>query len=106
VAPYLGEGSTIVYAASKAGLLSMTKSFARVLAPDVRVNAVAPGFVHTRFAGWPEEAFTVAAEHSPLRRIASVEEVASATLFLATDATAMTGETIKVDCGVLALRRA
>jgi 3-oxoacyl-[acyl-carrier protein] reductase len=106
IAPYTGDGSTIVYAASKAGLISMTKSFARVMAPDVRVNAIAPGLVHTRFAGWPSETFVTGAEQSPMRRIASVEEVAATALFLAADATAMTGETIKADCGVIALRRA
>lgn len=106
IAPYTGDGSTIVYAASKAGVISMTKSFARIMAPDVRVNAIAPGLVHTRFAGWPPETFTAGAEQSPLRRIATVEEIASAALFLAADATAMTGETIRVDCGVIAIRRA
>lgn len=106
VAPYTGDGSTIVYAASKAGVISMTKSFARILAPDVRVNAVAPGLVHTRFAGWPEETFITGARQSPLRRIATPEEIGAATLFLAAQATAMTGETIRVDCGVIALRRA
>jgi 3-oxoacyl-[acyl-carrier protein] reductase len=105
IAPYTGEGSTIVYAASKAGLISMTKSFARVLAPDVRVNALAPGLVHTRFAGWPPETFTTGAEQAPLRRIATVAEIAKATLFLAADATAMTGETVRVDSGIIALRR-
>jgi 3-oxoacyl-[acyl-carrier protein] reductase len=105
VAPYTGEGSTIVYAASKAGLISMTKSFARVLAPDVRVNALAPGLVHTRFAGWPQETFVNGAAVAPLKRIATVEEIAKAVLFLAADATAMTGETIRVDAGIIALRR-
>jgi 3-oxoacyl-[acyl-carrier protein] reductase len=106
VAPYTGDGSTIVYAASKAGLISMTKSFARIMAPDVRVNAIAPGLVHTRFAGWPEETFTTGARNSPLSRIATVEEIAAAALFLAADATAMTGETVRVDCGVISIRRA
>jgi len=106
VAPYTGDGSTIVYAASKAGLLSMTKSFARVMAPEVRVNAVAPGLVHTRFAGWPEETFEIGAGQAPLRRISTAEEVAAAVLFLAADATSMTGETVRVDAGVIALRRA
>lgn len=106
VAPYTGDGSTIVYAASKAGLLSMTKSFARVMAPAVRVNAVAPGLVHTRFAGWPPETFELGAQQAPLRRISTAEEVAAAVLFLAADATSMTGETIRVDAGVIALRRA
>jgi 3-oxoacyl-[acyl-carrier protein] reductase len=106
IAPYTGDGSTIVYAASKAGVLSMTKSLARVLAPEVRVNAVAPGLVHTRFAGWPPETFVDGAAQAPLRRISTPEEVAAAVLFLAADATSMTGETIRVDCGVISLRRA
>jgi 3-oxoacyl-[acyl-carrier protein] reductase len=106
VAPYTGEGSTIIYAASKAGVLSMTKSFARVMAPDVRVNCIAPGLVHTRFAGWPPETFTTGAEQSPLKRITTPEEIGKAALFLAADATSMTGETIRVDAGVIALRRA
>jgi 3-oxoacyl-[acyl-carrier protein] reductase len=105
VAPDTGEGSTIVYAASKAGVISMTKSFARVLAPDVRVNVISPGLVHTRFAGWPPETFVAGKEASPLKRIATGEEIASAALFLAVDATAITGEMIRVDCGVIALRR-
>lgn len=105
VAPYGGDGSTIVYAASKAGVISMTKSFARVMAPDVRVNAIAPGLVHTRFAGWPPETFTRGAEQSPLRRIATVEEIAAAVRFLAVSGTAITGETIRVDCGRIAIGR-
>ncbi len=106
VGPYTGDGSSIAYTASKAGLLSMTKSFARLMAPDVRVNAVAPGLVHTRFAGWPPETFEIAAQESPLRRISTAEEVAAAVLFLAADATSMTGETVRVDAGVIALRKA
>jgi 3-oxoacyl-[acyl-carrier protein] reductase len=105
VAPDTGDGSTIVYAASKAGVISMTKSFARILAPDVRVNAISPGLVHTRFAGWPPETFVAGKEASPLKRITTGEEIAAAALFLAADATAMTGEMIRVDCGVIALRR-
>jgi 3-oxoacyl-[acyl-carrier protein] reductase len=105
VAPDTGEGSTIVYAASKAGVISMTKSFARILAPDVRVNVISPGLVHTRFAGWPPETFVAGKEASPLKRITTGEEIASAALFLAAEATAMTGEMIRVDCGIIALRR-
>ncbi|MBI3208245.1 MAG: SDR family oxidoreductase [Candidatus Solibacter usitatus] len=105
IAPYSGQGSSIVYAASKAGLISMTKSFARVLAPEIRVNAIAPGFVRTRFAGWPQEAFDEAEKTSPLRRIASPEELGAAAVFLAADATAMTGETINVDVGQTAIGR-
>ena len=100
---YSAAGSSIVYSASKAALVNMTRSLARALAPDIRVNAVAPGLVHTRFAGWPDEAFETGRKVSPLRRIASVEEVASTVLFLAADATAITAETILVDCGATIL---
>ena len=100
---YSAAGSSIVYSASKAAMVNMTKSLARALAPDIRVNAVAPGLVRTRFAGWPDEAFEEGGKVSPLQRIASVEEVASTVLFLASDATAITAETILVDCGATAL---
>jgi 3-oxoacyl-[acyl-carrier protein] reductase len=92
-------GSSIVYSASKAALGNMTKALARALAPDIRVNAFAPGMVKTRFAGWPEEAFTKAEATTPLDRIATAEEVAKVALFLAADATATTGTTILVDGG-------
>lgn len=93
------SGSSIIYSASKAAVVNMTKSLARALAPDIRVNAVAPGLVHTRFAGWPEEAFEKGRDSTPLGRIATVEEVAQVFLFLAADATALTAETILVDGG-------
>ncbi len=92
-------GSSIVYSASKAAVVNMTKSLARALAPDIRVNALAPGLVHTRFAGWPAAAFEQGRKSTPLGRIATTEEIAKAALFLAADATAMTGETILVDGG-------
>ncbi|MCC6366153.1 MAG: glucose 1-dehydrogenase [Bryobacterales bacterium] len=105
IAPYSGQGSSIVYAASKAGVISMTKSFARVLAPDIRVNAISPGFVRTRFAGWPKEVFDEAEKTTPLKRIATPEEIGAAAVFLAADATAITGETINVDVGQTAIGR-
>ena len=100
---FSAAGSSIVYSASKAAMVNMTKSLARALAPDIRVNAIAPGLVHTRFAGWPDETFEQGRRHSPLGRIASVAEVAATVLFLASDATAITGETIMVDCGSTSL---
>jgi 3-oxoacyl-[acyl-carrier protein] reductase len=105
ISPYTGEGSTIVYAASKAGVISMTKSFARVLAPDVRVNAIAPGIIETRFAGWPKEHYVSGAEKSPLKRNATAAECGEVALFLAAEATGITGETITIDAGMTALRR-
>ena len=98
-------GSSIVYSASKAALVNMTKSLARVLAPEIRVNAIAPGLVRTRFAGWPQSAFDEGPKHTPLQRIATAEEVAAVVLFLAADATAITAETILIDGGKTQLGR-
>jgi 3-oxoacyl-[acyl-carrier protein] reductase len=96
-------GSSIVYAASKGGMLTMTKSLARALAPDIRVNAIAPGFVRTRFAGWPDAAFDAGEKITPLQHLPTVEDVAKVSLFLAADATAITGETITLDGGLHSL---
>ena len=82
----------------------MTKSFARVLAPDVRVNAIAPGIVETRFAGWPPEHFVRGAAASPLKRNTTADECGELALFLAADATSITGETFRIDSGNTALR--
>ncbi len=98
-------GSSIVYSASKAALVNMTKSLARVLAPEIRVNAIAPGLVRTRFAGWPQSVFDEGPKHTPLQRIATAEEVAAVVLFLAADATAITAETILIDGGKTQLGR-
>lgn len=105
VAAQTGFGSSIAYAASKGGLVTMTKSLARALAPDIRVNAVAPGAVKTGFANWPDSMFDQAAQVSPLQRIATVEEVAAAVVFLCTEATSMTGQVLTIDSGLAQLGR-
>lgn len=94
-----GQGSSLAYAASKGAILTLTKSLARIFAPAVRVNAVAPGLVRTRFAAWPEAAFDKAERITPLRRLATVEDVAQAALFLAARALGTTGETLVIDGG-------
>ncbi len=104
VAAQTGFGSSIAYAASKGGMITMTKSLARALAPAIRVNAVAPGAVHTHFANWPDSMFEQAAEVSPLRRIATVEQIAEAVLFLCA-AGSITGEILTVDGGLAQLGR-
>lgn len=94
-----GQGSSIAYAASKGAILTMTKSLARIFAPAVRVNAIAPGLVRTRFADWPEPAFDKAEKITPLRRLATVDDVAQAALFFAARALGTTGETLVIDGG-------
>jgi 3-oxoacyl-[acyl-carrier protein] reductase len=103
VASITGQGSSIVYAASKAGVVTMTKSLARALAPGIRVNVVLPGFVRTRFAGWPKESFEAAEKITPLRQLATVEDVAEAALFFAAVAKSTTGESLVVDGGMSTL---
>ena len=88
-----------VYSAAKAGLIMLTRSLAKDLAPNVRVNSVAPGAIM-----WPEDGMTDAVkgkilEQVPLGRKGSPEDIAAAVLFLARDATYVTGQMLKVDGG-------
>ena len=103
VAALLGMGSSMAYAASKGGVVTLTKSLARALAPDIRVNAVLPGIISTRFAGWTEDAFSAAEKVTPLRKLATVDDVADAALYFCAYANGTTGETLVVDGGSAAL---
>jgi 3-oxoacyl-[acyl-carrier protein] reductase len=103
VAGMTGMGSPIAYAASKGAMITMTKSLARALAPQIRVNAIAPGFVRTRFANWPASAFEQGEAMTPLKQLATVEEIAALALYLVADAGSTTGETIVVDGGLTEL---
>jgi len=103
VAGLTGMGSSVAYAASKGAMLTMTKSLARALAPQIRVNAIAPGFVRTRFANWPAAAFDQGEAITPLQHLATVEEIAALALYLAADAGPLTGETIVADGGLTSL---
>jgi 3-oxoacyl-[acyl-carrier protein] reductase len=98
---YTGLGSSIVYGAAKAGVLTMTKSLARALAPEIRVNAVAPGLIRTQFAGRDDSdpLFDAEGKATPLQKLATAQDCAAAALFLAADAKGVTGETILVDGG-------
>jgi 3-oxoacyl-[acyl-carrier protein] reductase len=103
VAALMGQGSSMAYAASKGGMVTLTKSLARALAPDIRVNAVLPGFIRTRFAGWPDSAFHDAEKITPLRKLATVDDCARAAMFFAAYAMGTTGETLIVDGGMAPL---
>lgn len=98
-------GSSSVYCATKAGLVNLTREWARALAPDVRVNAVAPGFVESgwmcRFTDDPDE-LSEAEKSIPLGRIGSSEDYGETILLLAAGADYVTGQTLIVDGGVTA----
>jgi 3-oxoacyl-[acyl-carrier protein] reductase len=102
-----GSGSSIAYAASKAALNSITLSLARALAPKIRVNAVCPGFIDTRWfvQGVGEENTAkiraAVAARVPLRAASSAEDIAGSVVFLCgADSRHVTGETLLVDAGL------
>lgn len=92
------------YAATKGGVIAMTKTWARELgASGVRVNAVTPGFIATEMIGTiPEKVIQTVQERTPLRRLGKPEEVAAAYVFLASDDSSfITATVIQVDGGLL-----
>ncbi|MGE0118803.1 MAG: SDR family NAD(P)-dependent oxidoreductase [Dongiaceae bacterium] len=102
---FTGLGSSMAYAASKGALNTLTLSLARALAPEVRVNAVCPGFVDTRWTrGTMDEAAYEAfkarvAESAPLKRMTMPEDVAEAALWFIEGGRAITGQFLVVDGG-------
>ncbi len=94
-----GVGSSIAYAASKAAALSITKSLAKVMAPEVRVNAILPGIVQTRWVAGKEEHVRKYGEDTPLGRVAAPEDIAEVALSLIQGAGFVTGQSIVVDGG-------
>lgn len=101
IAGFTGVGSSIPYAASKAAVISLTKSLARVLGPEIRVNAVAPGFVPTRWNAGREAEHAGIIAQTPLGRLATPEDIAGVSIAFATDAKFVTGAIIVVDGGRL-----
>lgn len=92
-----------LFAAAKGGVLAFSKSLARSLAPRVRVNVIAPGWIETSFGTGMDERHRLAiAESTPLKRWGTPDDVAAAAVFLASPAAAfLTGETILVGGGVV-----
>jgi 3-oxoacyl-[acyl-carrier protein] reductase len=93
----------ILYSAAKAGVESFSKSLAREVAPDIRVNILAPGFIETAFGEDADESFRDdVVARTPLGRWGLPEDVAGAAVFLASDASRfMTGQVIMVNGGVI-----
>ena len=99
-----GNGGQTIYAASKAGIIGFTKSLAKEVASrEIRINAVAPGYIDTEMtANLPEQARTALTGQIPMGRTGSPAEVARAILFLASDqASYITGQVLIVDGGMV-----
>ncbi len=99
---FRGSPSSVAYSASKAGLLGLMRSLALQLAPDIRVNAVAPGTIDTdMISSYTPEMRKRREEEIPLKRIGKPEEVAKAVAFLLSDdASYITGATLDVNGGI------
>jgi 3-oxoacyl-[acyl-carrier protein] reductase len=101
IAGVRGSGSSIPYATSKAGVINLTRSLARTLAPDVRVNAVAPGFVDSPWnREWPAERKAESIGKTPLKRACTPADIAETIFFLCAGGSMITGQTIIVDGGL------
>jgi 3-oxoacyl-[acyl-carrier protein] reductase len=105
VAGALGIGSSVPYVASKGAVNSLTLHFARQLAPDIRVNAVCPALITSRWfdqglgPGGLDKAIAATEQHTPLRRPSTPEDVAEAIVWLICGAPTVTGELLMIDGG-------
>jgi 3-oxoacyl-[acyl-carrier protein] reductase len=92
-----------LYAAAKGGILSFSKALARDVAPHIRVNVLAPGFIETAFGEEADRGWYVEVERrTPLGRWGTPDDVAGAAVFLASDEAAfLTGQTVMVNGGVV-----
>lgn len=106
VAAQLGQGSSIPYCCTKAALDNLTVSLARTLAPRIRVNGVAPGFIAGRWTeaglGDKYEQIKTSFEQSlPLGRVCEPDDVAACIMSLITGSQLVTGQTLTVDSGMM-----
>ena len=99
IAAISGSGSSIPYAVSKAGQITITKSLARAFAP-VRFNAIAPGVILTRWVDGKDEFVANYVDRTLLGRACTAEEIGHACLFLC-QAPSITGQTLVIDSGFL-----
>ncbi len=94
-------GSSLAYSATKAGVVSLTQNLARALAPEVRVNAIAPGAVDSSWmVEWTNEERQQSIERAVLKRRCQPEDLAEVIVFLGFGAAMVTGQTITVDGGL------
>ena len=102
VAGLSSRGSSMAYAASKAGVVSLTKHLARGLGPEIRVNAVGPGAVDSDWQiEWTEAQRRQSIDNAPLGRRCTPEDIAECIAFLGCAAAMVTGQTLVVDGGLI-----
>lgn len=106
VAAQLGQGSSIPYCCTKAALDNLTVSLARTLAPHIRVNGVAPGFIAGRWTqsglGDRYDTFVAAYEKTlPLGKVCTPDDIAAGILSLVNGSPLVTGQTLTVDGGMM-----
>jgi len=104
IAAFTGQGSSIAYCASKAAILSLTRSFAKVLGPEITVNAVAPGLIDTRWIAARKNLDEIREKYkkeTPLHRVLTPDDVAEVVVSLIANMNLVTGQTIVVDAGKL-----
>ena len=101
VAGITGSGSSIAYCASKGALNTMTKSLARALAPEIRVNAVCPGPIESRWIreGSPETSIEAMVADYPIPKASMPEDIADAVVFFSLGTTMATGQLLSIDGG-------
>jgi NAD(P)-dependent dehydrogenase (short-subunit alcohol dehydrogenase family) len=106
IAGLSGVGSSAAYAASKGAVIALTLSMARALAPQIRVNAIAPGYVAGGLPSRVLDADALAAveakylDSQPLKRLLTPDDVAALTLFLIAGPPGITGEVVRMDNGL------
>jgi 3-oxoacyl-[acyl-carrier protein] reductase len=106
IGAFTGIASSIAYAASKAALNMMTQSLALALGPEIRVNAIAPGPIQTRWlkGGLGEEGYQSLLEHAasaaPLKCVPTADQIAESIVWFLTGASVVSGTTLLVDAGI------
>ncbi len=100
VAAFGGGASSAAYATAKAGLAGLTRELARGLAPQVRVNGIAPGYVNSPWECSFGDIASAAREHVPLQRVGEPSDYADVIVYLCAGAAYVTGEVIPVSGGL------